>query len=666
MNQFSAHEIKQNTLSIFKYWSCTLLLVLLPADFLYRIDSFLRSFTLTTIAVDASLLGLVLGFAAAVIALAVGLISTLLGLFSKTLGQLTLAINNVVVWLFADLVFFIYLNLWSATVVPEGQNTLRRITVIGIFLLFNIFMATKLKQMPVIVNRAFKVIPVFAAVSALLLVLKLAAVSLYAGPTPPVKSASTSKLNVILVTFDALSASDMSLYGYPRDTTPNMNEFARSAFIFDRMYSNSNHTSPSVCSILTSKYPTQHKVYNNFMVLTEEARRDNLCATLKKNGYTTAAVVANPAAHPWHNRSYPDFSYVAPVPYVSDYVSGWCYNTFTPKLLKLDSNINNWFYSMKGVVVYTAYKYFFKYLVLAPPMQAEWHDLFLVGNKGWNTRVMNPPERTFEEASKFLNARKEGPFFLWIHVFTPHAPYLPPEKYKYSFLKQKLYDTAVSQNTIYGMNYDLKDQPRIDVLRARYDELILYTDSEFGLFVKKLEKDGYLENTAVFVSADHGEIFEKGQQSHGGDRLNQPLIHIPLVVRLPGQKGSSRIRQNIQQVDLAPTILATVGIPTPAEMQGKSFMGLLRGGQRQEQRIFSMNLEQNYQKAVVKSGTIGVVDGNYKYVRNLQTGKEELYNLEKDPNENSSLAVQDAVLAARMNRLISTELLFDRGNGAGH
>ncbi|MBU5636066.1 sulfatase [Geomonas sp. Red69] len=656
MKKISMHEIRQNSLRVFKYWSCALLFILLPGDFLYRIDSFLGAFTLTTIAVDTSLLVLILSLAAVFPALVVGPLSTVLGFFNKTLGKLVLTANSLAVWFFVDLVFFIYLNLWSATVVPAGQNTLRHAIVIGIFLLFNLVLAAKLKQIPSIVDGVFKAVPVFAAVSVLVLVVRFTAVSLFAGPAAPVTAPSTHKQNIILITFDALSASDMSLYGYSRDTTPNINTFARTAFVFDRMFSNSNHTSPSICSILTSNYPAQHKVYNNFMVLTEEARRDNLSAILKKNGYTTAAVVANPAAHPWHNRTYADFSYVAPVPYISNYVSGRCYNTLTPILLKLDSNINNWFYSMKGVVVYYAFKYFLNYIVIDPPLPAEWHDFFMVGNKDWNTQVMNPPEKTFEEASRFLDQKKDGPFFLWVHVFTPHAPYLPPEKFKYHFLAQKIFDTATSQYSIYGRCYDPKDQLRIDSLRARYDELILYTDNEFGRFIKKLEKDGYLENTAVFVSADHGEIFEKGEQSHGGDRLNQPLIHIPLVVRLPGQKNAVRIEQNVQQVDLAPTILAAAGIPATANMQGKSFLELLRGGQRQEQRVFSMNLEQNYQKAVVKLGTVSVVEGKYKYVCSLNTPKEELYNLARDPEENDNLVKKDPARAAKLKAVIFNEL----------
>ncbi|WP_224957463.1 sulfatase-like hydrolase/transferase [Geomonas subterranea] len=656
MNKVSMHDMKQNSLRVFKYWSCALLFILLPGDFLYRIDSFLGAFTLTTIAVDTSLLVLILSFAALFLAISVGLLSTLLGFFNKAAGKLVLRGNGVAVWLFVDLVFFIYLNLWSATVVPPAHNTVRHAVVIGIFLLFNLILVAKLKQIPSNVDHAFKAVPVLAAVAVLILVVRSTAVFLFAGPAVPVVSPSAQKNNIILITFDALSASDMSLYGYPRDTTPNMNDFARSAFVFDRMFSNSNHTSPSVCSILTSNYPSQHKVYNNFMVLTEEARRDNLAAVLKKNGYATAAVVANPAAHPWHNRTYADFSYVAPVPYVSDYVSGRFYNTFTPLLLKLDSNLNNWFYSMKGVVVYYAFKYFLNHVVSDPPMQAEWHDFYLVGNKEWDTRVMNPPERTFEEASRFLDQKKDRPFFLWIHVFTPHAPYLPPEEFKYHFLSQKLFDTATSQYSIYGRCYDPKDQPRIDALRARYDELVLYTDTEFGRFVKQLEKHGYLENTAVFVSADHGEIFEKGEQSHGGERLNQPLIHIPLVVRLPGQTHAVRIRQNVQQVDLAPTILAAAGIPAPSRMQGKSFVDLLRGGQHREQRIFSMNLEQNYQKAVVKVGAVGVVEGNYKYVHTLNTPKEEMYDLGRDPGENYNLVKKDPARAAKLKAVIFNEL----------
>ena len=107
--------------------------------------------------------------------------------------------------------------------------------------------------------------------------------------------------NFILITFDALSAQDMSLYGYRHNTTPNIDRLAARSIVFDKYYSAATFTSSAVTSILTGKNVFRHGWYQALSGrIPNEKQKESLGTVLKANGYTTAAIVANVAAHPMH------------------------------------------------------------------------------------------------------------------------------------------------------------------------------------------------------------------------------------------------------------------------------------------------------------------------------------------------------------------------------
>ena len=115
----------------------------------------------------------------------------------------------------------------------------------------------------------------------------------------------------------------------------------------------------------------------------------------------------------------------------------------------------------------------------------------------------------------------------------------------------------------------------MDQFRLRYDEFILTADRAFGSFMSDLENGGRLRDTTVVVSADHGESFEGGVFQHGSPYLTRPMIHIPLIIRTPGQQDSRRVAFTADQTALAPTILELAGQPKPDGMRGQSLAGWL-------------------------------------------------------------------------------------------
>ena len=103
----------------------------------------------------------------------------------------------------------------------------------------------------------------------------------------------------------------------------------------------------------------------------------------------------------------------------------------------------------------------------------------------------------------------------------------------------------------------------MDRHRLAYDEYILSTDRAFGSFIAELDKSGRLRDTTVVVSADHGESFEGGIYQHQTSYLTRPVIHIPLIIKTPGQQTGRTVALTADQTSLAPTILDIAGQPKP-------------------------------------------------------------------------------------------------------
>ena len=169
-------------------------------------------------------------------------------------------------------------------------------------------------------------------------------------------------------------------------------------------------------------------------------------------------------------------------------------------------------------------------------------------------------------------------------------------------------------------------QSLLDERRLRYDEFIATADRAFGAFISDLEHSGKLRNTTVIVSADHGESFEGGVYQHSSPYLTRPVIHIPLIIRTADQQVGRRVTLAADQTALAPPILELAGQAKPDWMPGRSLAPwLTREGQNQDDGLaFTQYLERNDVDKPVRRGTLGVIDGRYEYVLDIETQKGAL------------------------------------------
>lgn len=454
--------------------------------------------------------------------------------------------------------------------------------------------------------------------------------------------ANKERPNIILVTMDTLTATDMQLYGYHRPTTPFIEKWAKDAVVFTRAYSTSNWTTPSTMSIMTGQLPWTHGIWYEPHYYPVVSYENSLPRILKENGYEVYGFVQNTLAHPRILGISDSFS-------VKDEAHTFLIpdNWWVAKLMV--------FFSKQRIATEMMLENnpVFKPLNLKYPHYLAYVRLILYSS-------LIRSEEVYSRFLEHLTSNPKEPFFAWIHVFPPHDPYVPPVTYSGVFGDADRFSTGEEQlasNLLYRY-YDPDRQDEVDILRKRYDESILYSDKQFEIFLKRLAKIIDMSNTVVILTSDHGEIFSHGYVAHNGEHLYEPLIHIPLIIKMPG-KGRGIVSDDlVSQIDIAPTILDIAGIPVPSWMEGRSLLPLIENKPFEPREVFSMQLLRNpaIGNRPITKGTIAVIEGDYKLINHIDEEKLLLFNLRLDPYEKQNLANEEPEIAQRLKKLIDEKL----------
>ena len=200
-----------------------------------------------------------------------------------------------------------------------------------------------------------------------------------------------------------------------------------------------------------------------------------------------------------------------------------------------------------------------------------------------------PVWRVVNETLEWLE--RIGPqdsFFVFMHAMDPHAPYYPPEPHRSRFAPD-------APAGALGKNMGKLQPFEIPHLSDLYDAEIAAVDEHFGRLLEELDRRGFLDDTLVVFVSDHGEEFQDhGNHGHGSN-LYREQIHVPLIVQLPARLRAaverSVVEEQVQQIDIAPTILEAIGRPDLIEADGQSLLPLMRSrSSREEVRIAMSDL----------------------------------------------------------------------------
>jgi arylsulfatase A-like enzyme len=456
--------------------------------------------------------------------------------------------------------------------------------------------------------------------------------------TPIPVSAGTARPNIVLLSIDALSAPHMSLYGYSRPTTPELTQFAQGAVTFDRAYANGNFTTPGIATILTGTLPWTHRALQLPVWPLAYTRRESLPAVLERAGYRMGYVSTNAIAGADKQGFGQYFQFastdrIGRVTLCADGLSRYLpYVCAASELSPLQA--------MDDVAA----------RLQRPPPNLE-HD----------------PRLATEPAVQWLaTVDRSKPIFLWVHLFPPHSPYAAPPPWLGEFDHSPQDRDAAQTEPSWGWIQSQLSSEQVYTLEARYDEATVYSDYYVGHFLQRvMQLLG--PNTAIVVTADHGESFAHGYGAHTGPGLYNEIINIPLILKLPGETTGRRCADAVQQADIAPTLAALAGIAPPASWDGRSLVDACVPGQTDpvaDRPVFSMNFEQNPRFAPLRTGSVAVIDGRWKLIHYMgglhypfmPPLHDELYDVVSDPDERHDLAAQQPAVVQRLLGLIDTAL----------
>lgn len=273
-----------------------------------------------------------------------------------------------------------------------------------------------------------------------------------------------------------------------------------------------------------------------------------------------------------------------------------------------------------------------------------------------------PFEGAGKALDRFVGDDREvsPPFFLFVHTFAVHDPYVPPSAFAEEFVDPSYSGGIVgsqeelerlaggtnywARNAEYWNRVDRNDPADIQHLKDLYDAEILFTDSQFAAFREHLRWLGLEDETIVVVLSDHGEEF----LDHGGflhNAMFQEILHVPLIIRFPASLGLAsgrRIQEVVRLVDVVPTLLEVLGLPAPEHLQGESLLPLVEGSEALARPVFSQWL--------AGGRIVALRDGDWKYMRVKR--QEQLFDLSADPRESvDRFSARPEVLAKLRQRV---------------
>ncbi len=250
---------------------------------------------------------------------------------------------------------------------------------------------------------------------------------------------------------------------------------------------------------------------------------------------------------------------------------------------------------------------------------------------------------------KNQNRDQKNPFLLFVHYFDPHNNYHQhPDFDRTSWYNGPLksgMDIRELRNKIPEMTPD-----DIRFLKGLYDEEIGFTDRNIGRLLSTLDELEIADDTIVVLTADHGEEFlDHGAIGHSRT-LYDELIHVPLIVKIPGQSKPQKIKEPVSTMDLLPTLLDLFSFKGDSKLQGVSLRAALTAGVGQGGRdIYS---EVDFRSSAIKAYKIGLIQDNFKVVLDKTDSSLELFNLSSDPKEQKNLNTIETERLSNMSKLV--------------
>lgn len=408
----------------------------------------------------------------------------------------------------------------------------------------------------------------------------------------PVVSRTKEKgIDVILISLDALRPDHLHCYGYCRETTPCIDALARESVLFENAVSQSHWTLPAHMSLMTSLYPSSHKVYVEREL---EKSKITLPQVLRKHGFTCFGLAT-------HTRLRPEYGFARG--FDSYIYKEYDFQAKRATAEEVTLRAMDFITKTKDKDTFIFLHYFDVHTPYIPP--GRFSTLFDTTYTGDMTG------RDFRSFTKPVD-----------NIFADPA-------------------CEISER-------DLAH------LIALYDGEVAHIDYYVGMLMNHLKAAGTYENTLIIVTSDHGEELWE-HKSIGHNTLYDEVIRVPLIIKLPEQMEKKKIKEVVQgSIDIFPTVLDVLGIPSP-QVQGTSLLPLIENPSKKwhneaySERLSGWN--SNEYGIAVRTGNYKYIYTTRFDTRDFTSFQKhdeikELYNIDVDPHETQNIVHTEEEVAA--------------------
>jgi hypothetical protein len=404
---------------------------------------------------------------------------------------------------------------------------------------------------------------------------------------------------VVLILLDTVRADHVSSYGHSRPTTPNIDALAERGVRFSQVVAPAPWTLPSVAGLLSGAYPT-----GGFMPKRKLNR--SLVEDLASAGLVTAAVTEG---------------------------------GYFSRVFELDRGFRH-FVEEQG------------------PIQLLQRDEELKSDSNGGI------ENTFRQARQWLGENRHEPFFLLVHTYEAHTPYTRQTFTEGMDPGQVGGEVTVDFVASLQSGRVMINDAEVEYIKAMYDGGIHHADRHVGKLVTFLEEIGLADRTLVVVTSDHGEELDdhyRDRTADHGHSLLDPLLMVPLVIYDPTRTYSqTEVTAQVRLIDVVPTIADILGVKIAAPIDGRSLLPLMTGKETAGRQALASHTSKGPLRAAIRGRTfkyisiVGRLDSKKFRKITPPPPKQQLYDLNVDPEELNNLADENPELIAAFESTLKT------------
>ena len=398
--------------------------------------------------------------------------------------------------------------------------------------------------------------------------------------------------NIIMIIVDTMRFDRLGCYGNTDGLTPAIDEIAKKAQVYENAYVHWPASGPSHSSMLTGKTVYDHAAKNGCEL---GLKYTTLAEVLKKHDYKTGGFVQNRLLN-FKNHYDQGFDV-----FVTDEITKF---KNVPRKVLID-------HLLPVVVLYH----------------------------------LQERDRFTDEAINWLRENDGEKLFLFLQFFHPHIPYTPPRRLIRNDNYHGVIDGSLEQSRLIRNGDLIVTDDDIDYMIDLYEAEIRYSDEQIRKVYEYMKEAKMIDNSILLITADHGEnLFEHTKFFAHGNELYESTVHIPLVISYPeGGIVKGRIHETFRDIDFMPYLLTLSGIDyDELDISSSPYIN---------DSLEILGITCNAEQVLIYTKL-----GNMKYILNVRTMNEELYDLIGDRNELNNLCESDPGLCENYRELVMTEM----------